>query len=45
MAAEWILVLILSLSLMGTALFEMATHGFICVDGKTRIRYAILYSE
>lgn len=31
MAAEWILVLILSFSLMGTALLEMVTHGFICV--------------
>lgn len=30
-AIEWILALILSLSLMGTALFEMVTHGFICV--------------
>lgn len=35
MAIEWILALILSLSLMGTALFEMVTHSFICIDGRT----------
>ena len=34
--SEWILALILSLSLMGTALFEMVTHVIICIDGKTK---------
>lgn len=36
MAIELNLALILSLSLMGTALFEMVTHVIICIDGKTK---------